>query len=112
MIQPQQESFNQKIAIPNNFGIEIYVKREDVLHREISGNKFRKLKYNLTEARTLGFTKVLTVGGAYSNHIAAVAAAGKGFGFETTGVIRGEELADKFLDNSTLKKASENGMQF
>ncbi len=41
MIQPQQESFNQKIAIPNNFGIEIYVKREDVLHSEISGNKFR-----------------------------------------------------------------------
>ncbi len=112
MIQPQQESFNQKIAIPNNFGNEIYVKREDVLHSEISGNKFRKLKYNLTEARTLGFTKLLTFGGAYSNHIAAVAAAGKEFGFETIGVIRGEELADKFLDNSTLKKASENGMQF
>jgi len=112
MIQPQQESFNQKIDIPNNFGIEVYVKREDVLHSEISGNKFRKLKYNLTEAQNLGFTKLLTFGGAYSNHIAAVAAAGKEFGFETIGVIRGEELQDKYLENPTLKKASENGMQF
>lgn len=112
MIQPQQESFNQKIAIPNNFGIEVYVKREDVLHSEISGNKFRKLKYNLIEARTLGFTKLLTFGGAYSNHIAAVAAAGKEFGFETIGVIRGEELQEKYLGNPTLKKASENGMKF
>lgn len=112
MIQPQQESFNQKIDIPNNFGIEVYVKREDVLHSEISGNKFRKLKYNLTEAKTLGFTKLLTFGGAYSNHIAAVAAAGKEFGFETIGVIRGEELQEKYLENPTLKKASENGMQF
>ncbi|MEG1377314.1 MAG: pyridoxal-phosphate dependent enzyme [Myroides sp.] len=112
MIQPQQESFNQKIAIPNNLGIEVYVKREDVLHSEISGNKFRKLKYNLIEARNLGFTKLLTFGGAYSNHIAAVAAAGKEFGFETIGIIRGEELHEKYLENTTLKKASENGMQF
>lgn len=112
MIQPQEEYFNQKIAIPNNFGIEVYVKREDVLHSEISGNKFRKLKYNLTEARDLGFTKLLTFGGAYSNHIAAVAAAGKEFGFETIGIIRGEELEGKYLENPTLKKASENGMQF
>ena len=112
MIQPQQESFNQKIEVPNNLGIEVYVKREDVLHGEISGNKFRKLKYNLTEAKTLGFTKLLTFGGAYSNHIAAVAAAGKEFGFETIGVIRGEELQEKYLENPTLKRASENGMQF
>jgi len=112
MIQPQQKSFNQKIDIPNNLGIEVYVKREDVLHSEISGNKFRKLKYNLTEAQNLGFTKLLTFGGAYSNHIAAVAEAGKEFGFETIGVIRGEELQEKYLENHTLKKASENGMQF
>lgn len=112
MIQPQQASFNQKINVPNNFGIEVYVKREDVLHSEISGNKFRKLKYNLTEAQDLGFTKLLTFGGAYSNHIAAVAAAGKEFDFETIGVIRGEELQEKYLENPTLKKASENGMQF
>jgi len=112
MIQSQQESFNQKIDVPNNFGIEVYVKREDVLNSEISGNKFRKLKYNLVEARNLGFTKLLTFGGAYSNHIASVAAAGKEFGFETIGVIRGEELQEKYLENPTLKKASENKMQF
>ncbi|WLD24049.1 pyridoxal-phosphate dependent enzyme [Flavobacterium dauae] len=112
MIQPQQQSFNQKIEVSNNFGIEVYVKREDVLHNEISGNKFRKLKYNLLEAQKLGFVKLLTFGGAYSNHIAAVAAAGKEFGFETIGVIRGDELVDKYLENPTLKKASENGMQF
>src|SRR5690554_6978327 len=112
MITPQQASFNQKIDFPNDLGIELYIKREDVLHNEISGNKFRKLKYNLTEAKRLGLTKLLTFGGAYSNHIAAVAAAGREFGFETIGIIRGEELAEKYLENLTLKKASENGMQF
>ncbi|UUV22552.1 1-aminocyclopropane-1-carboxylate deaminase/D-cysteine desulfhydrase [Paenimyroides aestuarii] len=112
MITPQQASFNQKIIVPNSYGIEVYVKREDVLHTEISGNKFRKLKYNLEEAKRLGYTKLLTFGGAYSNHIAAVAAAGRDFGFETIGVIRGEELQEKYLENPTLKKASTNGMQF
>lgn len=112
MIVPQQESFNQKIDFENLYKIELYIKREDVLHDEISGNKFRKLKYNLEEAKRLGYTKLLTFGGAYSNHIAAVAAAGRDYGFETIGIIRGEELADKFLENPTLKKAFENGMQF
>jgi len=112
MITPQQASFNQKIDFPNDLGIELYIKREDVLHNEISGNKFRKLKYNLEEAKRLGFTKLLTFGGAYSNHIAAVAAAGRDYGFETIGIIRGEELQEKYLENPTLKKASENGMQF
>src|SRR5690554_5669563 len=112
MIVPQQESFNQQIDFENLYKIELYIKREDVLHDEISGNKFRKLKYNLEEAKRLGYTKLLTFGGAYSNHIAAVAAAGRDYGFETIGIIRGEELADKFLENPTLKKAFENGMQF
>lgn len=112
MITPQKLSFNQKIDFPNNYGIELYIKREDVLHEEISGNKFRKLKYNLEEAKRQGKTKLLTFGGAFSNHIAAVAAAGRDYGFETFGVIRGEELAMKFLENPTLKKASEDGMQF
>lgn len=112
MIVPQQESFNQQIDFENPYKIELYIKREDVLHDEISGNKFRKLKYNLEEAKRLGYTKLLTFGGAYSNHIAAVAAAGRDYGFETIGIIRGEELADKFLENPTLKKAFENGMRF
>lgn len=112
MIIPQQASFNQKIDFENPYKIELYIKREDVLHNEISGNKFRKLKYNLIEAKELGFTKLLTFGGAYSNHIAAVAAAGRDYGFETIGVIRGDELQEKYLENPTLKKAFENGMQF
>lgn len=112
MIIPQQASFNQKIDFENPYKIELYIKREDVLHDEISGNKFRKLKYNLIEAKKIGFTKLLTFGGAYSNHIAAVAAAGRDYGFETIGIIRGEELQGKYLENPTLKKASENGMRF
>src|SRR5690606_12169000 len=112
MITPQKKSFNQKLNFINDYEIELYIKREDVLHEEISGNKFRKLKYNLEEAKRQGKTKLLTFGGAFSNHIAAVAAAGRNYGFETVGVIRGEELALKFLENPTLKKASEDGMQF
>ena len=112
MIQPQQASFNQKIDFPNDLGIELYIKREDVLHSEISGNKFRKLKYNLEEAKHLAFTKLLTFGGAFSNHIAAVAAAGRDYGFNTIGVIRGEELALKYQETPTLNKAFHDGMQF
>ena len=111
-MRPECESFNQKVDLPFKTSVELFVKREDVLHTEISGNKFRKLKYNLQEAKRLGFSKLLTFGGAYSNHIAAVAAAGKVFGFETIGIIRGDELADKFMLNETLKLAYENGMRF
>ena len=112
MIQPQQESDNQHLYTDVYRGIEVYVKREDLLHSEISGNKFRKLKYNLLEAKRLGYKKILTFGGAYSNHIAAVAAAGRDYGFETIGVIRGEELSTNFLQNPTLSKAHQDGMQF
>jgi 1-aminocyclopropane-1-carboxylate deaminase len=92
--------------------IEVYIKREDLIHPFVSGNKFRKLKYNLDEAEKGNFKTVLTFGGAYSNHIAAVAAAGKLEGFQTIGIIRGDELAYKVENNPTLKFASENGMQF
>src|SRR5690606_4189931 len=68
--------------------------------------------YNLEEAKRLGITKLLTFGGAYSNHIAAVAAAGRDYGFKTIGVIRGEELASKYQENPTLNKAAKDGMQF
>ncbi len=103
---------NQKIVIPFLNGIELFIKREDKLHPIISGNKFRKLKYNLHEANNLGFKTLLTFGGAFSNHIAAVAGAGKEFGFETIGIIRGEELKNKIHNNATLQFAQDNGMQF
>lgn len=92
--------------------VELYVKREDLLHPVISGNKFRKLKYNLQQAKKEKYTKLLTFGGAYSNHILAVACAGHEQGLETIGVIRGEELQKQWEDNPTLKKAFEYGMQF
>ncbi|SFI88876.1 1-aminocyclopropane-1-carboxylate deaminase/D-cysteine desulfhydrase [Amycolatopsis sacchari] len=72
-------------------GIRLYLKRDDLIHPELPGNKWRKLKYNLTVARQQGHTRLLTFGGAYSNHLRAVAAAGHFFGFETVGVVRGEE---------------------
>lgn len=93
-------------------GIELFIKREDLLHPIISGNKFRKLKYNIEAAKQLNQATLLTFGGAFSNHILAVAGVGAEFGFKTIGVIRGEELEDKIDENPTLAKAQELGMQF
>lgn len=87
--------------------IKFFIKREDLTDDFISGNKFYKLKYNLIEAEKLGHKTLLTFGGAYSNHIHATAAAGKKYGFNTIGVIRGEEHLPL---NSTLISAQENGM--
>jgi 1-aminocyclopropane-1-carboxylate deaminase len=90
---------------------QIAIKREDKIHPFVSGNKFRKLKYNLLEARNNKFESLLTFGGAYSNHIAATAAAGNEYGFKTIGIIRGEELIDKVVENPTLAFAKANQMQ-
>jgi 1-aminocyclopropane-1-carboxylate deaminase len=103
---------NQKITYDLPNGISLEIKREDLLHPFISGNKFRKLKYNLLQAKVENQETVLTFGGAYSNHIAAVAYAGKEQGFKTIGVIRGDELGDKIAENPTLQFAQECGMQF
>ena len=106
------DSINQKILLDLPDGIELFIKREDKLHPIISGNKFRKLKYNIQEAKRLGHTTLLTFGGAFSNHILAVAGAGAEFGFKTIGIIRGEELESKINENPTLAKTQELGMQF
>ena len=91
---------------------KIAMLREDQLMDSISGNKLRKLLPNLQKASENGLNKILTFGGAYSNHIAATAAAGRLFNFETIGVIRGQELADKVDSNPTLSQARSNGMHF
>jgi len=91
---------------------KLVIRREDLIHPFISGNKFRKLKYNLLEAKRLQKNTLLTFGGAFSNHIAALAYAGKENGFKTIGIIRGEELAAKIASNPTLKFAQSFGMQF
>lgn len=107
----------EKVAFTEiqKYPVELFIKRDDKLHPQISGNKFRKLKYNLLEAKKQNQTTLLTFGGAFSNHIAATAAAGNAFGFKTIGVIRGDELAhnvEKVMTNPTLKFAKEQGMAF
>jgi 1-aminocyclopropane-1-carboxylate deaminase len=98
------------------YGISLYIKREDQIHSLISGNKYRKLKYNIKKAKEEEHRTLLTFGGAYSNHISAVAFAGKKYGFQTIGVIRGDELNDDIIQtlkvNPTLGLASEHGMNF
>ena len=96
--------------------ISLFIKREDLIHPFISGNKYRKLKYNILEAQAQEKNILLTFGGAFSNHITAVAAAGKKSNLQTIGVIRGEELANNFENtletNSTLRFAHDCGMKF
>lgn len=109
MFENQKPSVIQEIhpEISGNSRIRLFVKREDLLDDLISGNKFRKLKYNLLEAQKQEKRTILTFGGAYSNHIHAVAAAGKKFNFNTIGVIRGER--PEFI-NPTLTDAEKMGM--
>ena len=90
--------------------IQLDLKRLDLIHPQISGNKFYKLKYNLLEAQQQNKTSVLTFGGAYSNHIAATAYAAQMLGLRSIGMIRGEELAQRPL-NPTLETAHHMGMQ-
>jgi len=107
-------SENQEIIWPGlaEKNIRLYLKREDLLHPWVSGNKFRKLKYNIEEAQIKGATTLLTFGGAFSNHISATAYAGYKHGLKTIGVIRGEELEGNWSDNPTLKQAYDHGMRF
>ncbi|MGB1043593.1 MAG: 1-aminocyclopropane-1-carboxylate deaminase/D-cysteine desulfhydrase [Flavobacteriaceae bacterium] len=90
--------------------IQLYIKREDELHPVISGNKMRKLKYNLKAAKAQNKKTLLTFGGAFSNHLLATAAAAKEHNFKAVGVVRGDELANQNL-NPTLAMAVEYGMQ-
>ncbi len=108
----------QRINDPSIFasGVDLYVLRLDLPDRQagmhhphISGNKWYKLKYNLEEAARQGKDTVVTMGGAYSNHIAALAAAGKEHGFKTVGIVRGDELREK--KNPNLQFAESCGMK-
>ena len=107
-------STNQEVQLPilNEKQVVLFLKREDLIHPYISGNKYRKLKYNLFEAEQLGLETVLTFGGAFSNHIAATAYAASEKGFKSIGIIRGEELEEKWMQNPTLNRAYANGMRF
>lgn len=102
IIELKSELFFQK-------KVKVYVKRDDLTHPWLSGNKFRKLKYNILEAKNKSINTIISFGGAYSNHIYALAGAGKLFGFKTIGIIRGQELTKN--SSPTLQFASEMGME-
>ncbi|MEE1769577.1 pyridoxal-phosphate dependent enzyme [Streptomyces sp. JV185] len=87
-------------------GVRLLLKRDDLIHPDLPGNKWRKLSLNL---RAAAGRTVLTFGGAYSNHLRATAAAGRLFGFRTVGVVRGDELADRPL-NPSLARCAADGM--
>ncbi len=99
-----------KSSLLEEKSIKLSIKREDLIHPLVSGNKWRKLKYNLQAAHQERVDTILTFGGAYSNHIYATAAAAKEAGFKSIGIVRGEELQNKPL-NKTLQFASANGMR-
>lgn len=87
--------------------VRLLMKRDDLIHPDFPGNKWRKLKYQLADAHERGASTLLTFGGAYSNHVRAVAAAGRRMGFATIGVIRGEERPF----NESLALAVQDGMR-
>jgi 1-aminocyclopropane-1-carboxylate deaminase len=94
--------------LTRQFKVNLFIKRDDLIHPEIPGNKWRKLKYNIAQAQLEHKTTLLTFGGAFSNHITATAAAGKYLGFKTIGIIRGEEYTPL---NKSLQFAKDCGME-
>ncbi len=102
------------IEIPLKSNVQLSIKREDIIHPEISGNKYWKLFYNLNVylKEIPKEPLIITFGGAFSNHIAAVSAAGKLFDIKTFGIIRGEELTHQWMQNPTLNSSHKNGMKF
>ena len=96
----------QNITINNNYDVDVL--RLDLIHSEISGNKWFKLKRNVTKALEQNHTTIITFGGAYSNHIAATAAYCKNIGIKCIGIIRGEASS---INNSTLTFAKQQGME-
>ncbi len=88
-------------------GVELWLKREDLIHPYVSGNKWRKLKYFLQDFKTSGKERILTFGGAFSNHLAATAALGKLAGISTKALVRGEEVET----NATLNFCRSQGME-
>ena len=102
------------VEIPIESKVRLFIKREDLTHPEISGNKYWKMFFNVKKYREkeVAERKIITFGGAFSNHIAAAAALGNEFGIKTLGVIRGNELEDSWQENPTLFSAHQNGMSF
>ena len=101
-----------KSSLFDEYQVKVWIKRDDLNHPTVQGNKWHKLKNNLLHAKKQGKDTLITFGGAYSNHIAATAAAAKTEGFQSIGIIRGDELENKPEKwSDTLKTAFNNGMQ-
>jgi 1-aminocyclopropane-1-carboxylate deaminase len=114
-----QEGFTSSLHLPSPLEylrddrlrdkeVHVWLKRDDLIHPEVPGNKWRKLNYNLTEADNQKCDTLLTFGGAYSNHIQATAAVGRYYQFSTIGIIRGERHLPL---NPSLAYAVDQGMQ-
>jgi 1-aminocyclopropane-1-carboxylate deaminase/D-cysteine desulfhydrase-like pyridoxal-dependent ACC family enzyme len=96
----------------NISGVSVVVKREDLNHQVVQGNKLRKLKYNFIHANKYNFRTIVTFGGAYSNHLLATAYAAKRCGFDSVGIVRGNELANRpSIWSETLYRCQQLGMQ-
>ena len=100
----------QQIVTPliEKKGIEVWVKRDDLIHPIISGNKWRKLKYILHHALMIDSHTIISMGGAYSNHLHALAYVGKQLQVKTIGYIRGEKPR---IMNATLQDLQAWGME-
>ncbi len=90
--------------------VRVFVKRDDLIHPIISGNKWRKLKEYIGIAKENPNLPFLSFGGAYSNHLYALAYVGHQFNIETIGIVRGDELTKD--SNPYLKQMYDWGMQF
>lgn len=102
------ENLNSPLQLLDTYkGIEIWLKRDDLIHPQVSGNKWRKLKYYLDDFRNSRKRSILTFGGAFSNHLAATAALGNLAGIETKALVRGEEVKS----NTTLDFCRSMGME-
>lgn len=112
LLEPRPPSPLQEIRDDRfeRHGVRLLLKRDDLVHPELPGNKWRKLAPNLRAALAAGCGVLVTFGGAYSNHLRATAAAGRLLGLETVGIVRGDELAARPL-NDSLARCAADGMR-
>ncbi|MFF4444747.1 1-aminocyclopropane-1-carboxylate deaminase/D-cysteine desulfhydrase [Streptomyces sp. NPDC001502] len=112
LLQPRPPSPLQEIRDDRfgRHGVRLLLKRDDLVHPELPGNKWRKLAPNLRAALDAGHDGLVTFGGAYSNHLRATAAAGRLLGLRTVGIVRGDELAGRPL-NDSLARCAADGMR-
>ncbi|MFJ6486059.1 MULTISPECIES: 1-aminocyclopropane-1-carboxylate deaminase/D-cysteine desulfhydrase [unclassified Streptomyces] len=112
LLQPRPPSPLQEVHDDGfeRHGVRLLLKRDDLVHPELPGNKWRKLAPNLRAAVDAGHDGLVTFGGAYSNHLRATAAAGRLLGLRTVGIVRGDELARRPL-NESLARCAADGMR-